>query len=402
MSGTRTFSSVIHLHKPIVKQAIEDLVRDGLFKPVGFVVDMFCAEMVDLANEMNVPTYLFFTSGASFLNFLLYAQSLADDRPEIDIVREFSRRDFSALVPGFQNPVTSNVIPALLQEKSGCELLLNFARKFREMKGILVNTYAELEPYGLQALAKGDGKRIPPVYPVGPILELHKKSGRGTTSMDESVIQWLDAQPESSVVFLCFGSWGSFDEEQIKEIANGLEQSGHRFLWALRKPPPKGKLAAPSDNEPYVEGPPGRFLERTSGRGKIVAWAPQVEVLAHRAIGGFVSHCGWNSTLESLWFGVPMATWPMYAEQQMNAFELVKDLNLAVEIRMDYKRDLVMGKSNFAVTAEEIENGVKTLMNADGKLRSRVTKMSEEGRKALEEGGSSHDNLEHFIEDVLQ
>ncbi|KAL9246029.1 hypothetical protein vseg_019614 [Gypsophila vaccaria] len=392
-SPSRHFSSVIHLHKPLVKEAVAGRVRAGFPKPVGFVVDFFCTDMVDVANEMNVPTYVYFTSGANFLNFVFYTRSFADDH----IATEFSREEFSAVVPGFKNPVTSKVIPAVFHEKNTCELFLNIARRFRDVKGILVNTYAQLEPFAVEALMNGGNVYVPTVYPVGPILDL---GGGGADNKHESVFRWLDGQPKSSVVFLCFGSWGSFEEEQVKEIANGLERSGQRFLWVLRKPPPKGNVGFPSDDKAYFEALPKGFLDRTSGQGKIIAWAPQVEVLAHPAVGGFVSHCGWNSTLESLWFGVPMATWPMYAEQRLNAFTLVKELELAVEIRMDYMRDVITGKSNYLVTAEEIENGVRSLMNMDEKTRERVKKMSEEGKKAMKKGGSSYNYLERFIEDV--
>nr|BAF75886.1 tetrahydroxychalcone 2'-glucosyltransferase [Dianthus caryophyllus]BBD75333.1 chalcononaringenin 2'-O-glucosyltransferase [Dianthus caryophyllus] len=397
------FTAAIDLHKPFVKQAVEDRVRDGLPKPVGFVLDMFCTSMADIANELSVPSYVYFTSGANLLNFTFFAQSFADDHQEIDPAVEFSRPEFSAVVPGFKNPVTSAAIPAVFQEKNGCELLLGFARKFREMKGILMNTYVELENFGIHALMNGDGKKIPPIYPVGPILELGNTSTGGSdNSKDVSVIQWLDGQPKSSVVFLCFGSMGSFDEEQIKEIAIGLERSGQRYLWALRKPPSSGKVGVPSESEAFLEALPEGFIDRTiSGKGKIIAWAPQVEVLAHPAVGGFVLHCGWNSTLESIWFGVPMATWPIYAEQQLNAFELVKELELAIEIRMDYKTDIETQKAGFMVKAEEIEEGIRALMNVDETMRERVKTMSDYGKKALERGGSSYNYLEFFIGDVL-
>ncbi|KAL0008657.1 hypothetical protein SO802_010159 [Lithocarpus litseifolius] len=122
----------------------------------------------------------------------------------------------------------------------------------------------------------------------------------------------------------------------IKEIAYALEHSGCRFLWSLRKPPPSGGIASPSDYTNLEEILPQGFIERTQGIGKVIGWAPQVAILGHSAIGGFVSHCGWNSMLESLWFGVPIAAWPMYAEQQINAFEMMKELGLAVEVKMDY------------------------------------------------------------------
>ncbi|KAL9246033.1 hypothetical protein vseg_019617 [Gypsophila vaccaria] len=399
-STTNVFVTIIELSTPLIKQAVEGRVQAGLPKPAGFVLDMFCSGMADIASELNVPTYIFFTPGLSFLNFMFYAQSFADGNRDIDVPTEFSKPEFSAFVPGFKNPVTSSVIPSMMQEKSMSELFTNLARRFRDAKGILVNTYVELESFGIESLTNGDCGKIPIIYPVGPIVEVGKKSGDNNEA-DESVIEWLDGQPKSSVVFLCFGSMGSFDEEQVKEIAYGLEVSGHRFLWALRKPPLPGKVSR-APGETFLEALPEGFVERTSDRGKIIGWAPQVEVLAHPAVGGFVSHCGWNSTLESLWFGVPMATWPIYAEQQLNALQLVKELELVVEIRMDYKKDMMNShKAAFLVKAEEIEKGIKALMNMDEKIRERVKKMSEYGRKALDQGGSSYNYLERFIEDVL-
>ncbi|XP_074275228.1 putative UDP-glucose flavonoid 3-O-glucosyltransferase 3 [Silene latifolia] len=398
-SFTFFFITVIERNMPLIRQAVEDRVQAGFPKPAGFVVDMFCGGMVDIANAMQLPCYTFFTSGAGPLSFIFYAQSLVDDQG-IDVDTEFRNPGFSAKVPGFKNPVPSKVLPSgYLDKNFGCEMLLNMGRKYREMKGFLVNTYAEFEPFSIHALHNSDEKNIPPFYPVGPILKLEgERRGGSTKEENESIIRWLDGQPKSSVVFLCFGSCECFEEEQVKEIAKGLEKSGNRFLWTLPKPSPGGK---PGDNGAFLEALPVGFLDRTSHLGKIIRWAPQVEVLAHPAVGGFVSHCGWNSVLESLWFGVPMATWPLAAEHQLIAFMLVKESEIAVEIRMDYVKDLMAGKGTFLVTAEEIEKGVNNLMNMDEKMKGRVKKMSDECKKALQEGGSSYKWLGCFIEEVL-
>lgn len=126
---------------------------------------------------------------------------------------------------------------------------------------------------------------------------------------------------------------------------------------------------------------PEGFLQRTASIGKVIGWAPQAAVLAHCAVGGFVSHCGWNSLLESLWFGVPVATWPIYAEQQMNAFGMVVEMGLAVEIKLDYKKDLFDGKSNI-VTAEEIESGIRRLMEDDD-VREKIKEMGKRAKRLL-------------------
>ncbi|KAL2559645.1 UDP-glycosyltransferase 71B2 [Forsythia ovata] len=269
---------------------------------------------------------------------------------------------------------------------------MSTARSIRGCKGIMVNTFLELETNAIKSLSS-DGK-IPHVFPVGPLINLNQNLGD-----DGDIMRWLDNQPTSSVVFLCFGSLGSFNQEQVKEIAIALENIDYRFLWSLRRRPMEGSLESPCDYENLEEVLPQGFLERTSSVGKVIGWAPQLAILSHLAIGGFVSHCGWNSTLESLWFGVPMAAWPMYAEQQINAFEMVVELGMAVDIKMDYRNEINMD-SQVIVTCEEIERGIRQLMNGN-EIRKKVKDMKEKSHTALIEGGSSYDFLGRLIDVIV-
>ena len=143
---------------------------------------------------------------------------------------------------------------------------------------------------------------------------------------------------------------------------------------------------------------PEGFLERTKEKGLV--WptkAPQKEILAHAAVGGFVTHGGWNSTLESVWFGVPMVPWPLYAEQHLNAFTLVDYMGVAVAMEVDRKRN------NF-VEASELERAVKVLMGGDSdegrKAREKVMEMKAACRKAVEEGGSAYSALGRLFDDI--
>jgi len=258
----------------------------------------------------------------------------------------------------------------------------------------LVNTFAELEPYTVECLSDDD--KIPMIYAVGPVLNLNPDESE--PDQYKAIMVWLDNQPKRSVLFLCFGSMGAFEAEQVVEIAHALEHSGHRFLWALRRPPPKGSTGPPTEYENLNDALPEGFLDRTNEIGKVIGWAPQVAVLSHPAVGGFVSHCGWNSTLESLWCGVPMATWPLYAEQQLNAFELVKELGLAVEIKLDYRKE-----NPVILTADEIERGIKQLMEGSErtKIGNKVNMMSQKSRLAGVDDGSSNVAVRRFIQEVL-
>ncbi|KAL0008662.1 hypothetical protein SO802_010164 [Lithocarpus litseifolius] len=395
------FSSFIESQKPHVKEAVTKLKesRSGSNSPrlAGFVVDMFCSSMVDVANDFGVPTYLFFPSSASFLSLMLHLQTLRDEQKQ-DIT-EFKDSDAELVLSSFVNPIPARVLPGVVLDREGGTLILDYARRWRETKGIIVNTFLELESSTIHSFSVATN--TPPVYPVGPILNLKGEDSHvGLGDQRSDIMKWLDDQPQSSVVFLCFGSRGGFGDNQVNEIAKALERAGFPFLWSLRRPPPKGGgLAFSTEHENLEEVLPEGFLDRTARIGKIIGWAPQVAILSHPAIGGFVSHCGWNSILESLWFGVPIATWPLYAEQQFNAFEMVKEMELAAEIMLDYRTEYT--DNQIIVTSEEIERGIKHLMENDSKIRKNVKEMTEKGRKALMDGGSSHFSLGRIIDDVI-
>ncbi|KAI3697243.1 hypothetical protein L6452_30119 [Arctium lappa] len=387
-------------HCKYVRNIVGEMMKQpGSGRIAGFVIDLFCTGMIDVASEFGIPTYIFFTSNAAFLGFNLYMKTLYDTRNQ-DHVAEFSNSDAEFLITSFVNPVPTKVIPELFRTKEGLDFLRSSHQKMKEAKGIMVNTFLELETHAIESFSSLDNN-FPTVYPVGPVLNL---DGVGTVKpKDRDIMSWLDGQQPSTVVLLCFGSAGSFDEIQVKVIAHALERSGHYFVWSLRRRHRQEQMMNVGDYEdPRVVLPEG-FLERTVGVGKVIGWAPQAALLAHRAIGGFVSHCGWNSVLESLWFGVPLATWPMYAEQQLNAFGLVVESGLAVEIKLDYTFNVFNpddGGDTVIVTAAEIERGIRQLMD-NTQVRGKVKEMSRKSRAAVEKGGSSFISIGHLINEFL-
>lgn len=382
----------IDSHKSKVRNVVP-----RISKLSGIMVDMFCTCMIDVANEFGVPSYIFYPSGAAMLGLTLHLQTLRDDFKH-DIT-DYKDKDVKLDIPTYINPVPTKVFPGVLFDKEGgCEGFLDQAKRYRETKGIIINTFVELETHAIQALSKDS--TIPPIYTAGQILNVQIKQ---KSEPHDNLIQWLDLQPDSSVVFLCFGSFGSFSNEQVKEIANAIERSRQRFLWSLRRPPGEGKIESPGEYDNFEHVLPEGFLNRTSEIGKVMGWAPQVTVLSHPAVGGFVSHYGWNSTLESIWYGVPMATWPLYAEQQVNAFKMVKELEMAVEVKMDYRKDFpyAEGVSSEILGADLIQQSIKSLMDPQNEIRKKVMEMKEKSRMALKEGGSSYSSLQCFVRNLL-
>ncbi|XP_047960731.1 anthocyanidin 3-O-glucosyltransferase 2-like [Salvia hispanica] len=378
-------------HKGLVRDVVAEMMESQKGKLAGFVLDMFCTPMIDVANELGAPAYIFFPSGSATLGLMFHLQSLRDDHGKN--MKEYEDSDEKISIPTYVNSVPAKVWPIkVFDNETG---FLECARRYRETRGIIVNTFLEFEHHAISSLSAD--ARVPPVYPVGPMIQGGGEENEENKRKHEEIIAWLDKQPHSSVLFLCFGTRGSFEGDQVKEIATALEKSGVRFLWSLRKPPPEGTIEFPGEYENPEQALPEGFLRITTGIGKVIGWAPQMAVLSHPAVGGFVSHCGWNSTLESVWCGVPMAAWPLFAEQQVNAFQLVKDFEMAIEIKIDYRKK----DGGEIVAAGTIERAIRQLMDPENKIRLKVKEVHDKTRAALVEGGSSYNFLGRLLEDIM-
>ncbi|MCO5572776.1 hypothetical protein L7F22_035012 [Adiantum nelumboides] len=262
----------------------------------------------------------------------------------------------------------------------------------RDQYRILVNSIYDLESQAFDALC-GEQVRA---YAVGPLflhnIDVDASSQPFTqprTSFykeDHNCLQWLDSKAPTSTLYVAFGSDSKMEKQDIQELAVGLEGCGHNFLWAVRPGSIIGDLSV-------ADVLPQGFEERTADRGLIVSWAPQTDVLSHSAIGGFLSHCGWNSTLEALWLGVPILGWPQRADQGVNQFFIkeVWKVGIAVEMNEDSK-----------VTRFSIEKAVRSLLKGEeGSLvRENVKQMNELLSKVTRDGGSSRRNLDQFIQDL--
>ncbi|XP_072964859.1 UDP-glycosyltransferase 72B3-like [Typha angustifolia] len=350
---------------------------------VAFVADLFGADAFDAAIEVGVPHYLFMPSNLQLLSLLLHL-------PAIAAATTCEIRDLPGPVelPGCV-PIPGSEILHPLQERSNpCyKWMVHHGERYREARGILVNTFEAIEPGSARILQQAEPGR-PPVYPIGPLI----KTGAAEVDV-HGCLNWLDEQPPRSVLFVSFGSAGTLNKEQLGELALGLEISGQRFLWVVRSPSDEGETSAAyfdpqSKKDPFGFLPSG-FLERTKEMGMVVSsWAPQIRVLSHVSTGGFLSHCGWNSTLESVVNGVPMVAWPLFAEQKQNAVMLVDGIGVA--LRPGARR------ADGVVEREEIARVTRELMEGEEgmRVRTKVRELKEAAERGLREEGKSYKALQ--------
>ncbi|WVZ99329.1 hypothetical protein U9M48_044650 [Paspalum notatum var. saurae] len=363
----------------------------------ALVVDVLSIDVLDVTGKLGIPVYTFFPVSASVLAACVQVSSI---RVQVDGGQQSSLQglgDTPLLLHGVPPVPASHLSSEMLEHPSSeaYKAIMNMMRRIQEAKGILVNTFASLEHRAVEALS--DPRclpTMPSLYCVGPLVAEH-----GEATERHECLAWLDEQPEHSVVFLCFGSvgTGNHSKAQLKEIANGLEKSGHRFLWVVRAPPhddDPGKPLDPRADTDLDAILPEGFLDRTHGRGLVVKlWAPQVDVLHHRATGAFVTHCGWNSVLEGITAGVPMICWPLYAEQKMNMVLMVVEYGVGVEM-VGWKQGLVK--------AEEVEAKIRLVMESEEgeKLRAQVMAQKEAAAMAWKDDGSSRAAFGEFLLDT--
>ncbi|XP_073293770.1 anthocyanidin 3-O-glucosyltransferase 5-like [Primulina huaijiensis] len=373
---------------PLVRSAVTAMDH----RPDAFFVDLFGSESLHIADEFNMPKYLYCTSTAWFLALSVYCPIL-DEKIEDQYVDEPEHLK----IPGCKPVRPEDVVdPMLDRGDQQYREYLRMGMEFTLCDGILVNTYEDWEAKTLQAFRENEAMKSvlkSPVYPIGPLTRPVEPTGLKSEFRD-----WLDKQPNQSVLFVSFGSGGVLSAEQTRELAWGLELSQQRFLWVIRPPTKHGvddAFFTANGGAEYDHLPKG-FLDRSKNIGILVPkWAQQVEILAHPSVGGFLSHCGWNSTLESITSGVPMIAWPLYAEQRLNATMLVEELGVAV------RPEVLPTKK--VVGREEIEKMVRTLMvHKDGQaMRDRAKQLKTSVTNGLiRVAGSSHESMCKILSNI--
>ncbi|KAI4298484.1 hypothetical protein L6164_032036 [Bauhinia variegata] len=366
----------------LLEQQFDELVSEH--RPDFLVADMFFPWASDVAAKYGIPRFVFHGSG-----FFPLCASLCLLRHQPH--KQVSSDSEPFALPDFPDEIkfTRNQIPSFIKQEVETEFIkLYRAAKESERRsyGTLVNSFYELEPNYADHYRNVFGMRT---WHIGPI-SLVSRDDEETYVDEHGVLNWLNSQRPNSVIYICFGSVANFDDAQLKEIAMGLEFSRQKFIWVVKR-------------EKDVEGKenwlPEGFEKRIEGKGVIVrGWAPQLVILNHEAVGGFVTHCGWNSILEAVGAGVSMVTWPISADQFYNEKLVIRVLKVGVPVGVQRYVQLV-GDS---IKKEAIGKAVKQIMNGEEaeEMRERAREFAQKARIAVELGGSSHNDLTSLIQEL--
>lgn len=372
----------------MLQQPLEKLLQEC--HPDCLIADMFLPWTTGAAAKFGIPRLVF--HGISCFS-LCTSDCLFRYKP----YKKVSSDSELFVVPELPGDIkfTSKQLPDYMKQNVETDFT-RLIQKVRDSSlksyGIVVNSFYELES-DYANFFKELGRKA---WHIGPVSlcnrEFEDKAQRGKeASVDEhECLKWLDSKKPNSVVYICFGTVANFSDSQLKEIAIALEASGQQFIWVVRK----DKKA--KDEEEWL---PEGFEKRMESKGLIIrGWAPQVVILDHEAVGAFVTHCGWNSTIEGIAAGKPMVTWPVSAEQFFNEKLVTNVLKIGVAVGVQQWVTVYGDK----ITSGAVEKAVTRIMTGEEakEMRSRVEALAGMAKRAIEEDGSSYSNLNALIEEL--
>ncbi|KAM4105715.1 hypothetical protein ACB094_04G013300 [Castanea mollissima] len=377
--------AALERYKLHVSQNLAKLIEkhySSKYPPKILVYDSILPWALEIARKIGIDGVPFFTQSC-VVNAINYHANHGAIQMPIEKGASVALPSIPSL--GFDD------LPSFLCDKgfypAWLKLALNQFSNFQEANWLLCNTFSELENEVVNWMIsqqwpfKTIGPAIPSIY-LDKRLEDDKEYGVHLFKPDvDACMKWLDTKETDSVVYTSFGSLASLGEEQMDEVTRGLKNSNCYFLWVVRETEQK-KL-------------PPNFLQETSEKGLVVSWCPQLEVLAHKAVGCFMTHCGWNSTLEALSLGVPMVAMPVWTDQPTNAKFIVDAWKVGVRIKLDERG---------IATKEEIELCIKEVIEGErGKeMKMNSGRWKELAKEAVDEGGSSDKNIEEFVAKLVQ
>ncbi|KAL5704472.1 hypothetical protein ACHQM5_022898 [Ranunculus cassubicifolius] len=351
--------------------------------PDCIVADMFFTWASDVGSKHGIPTISFHGSG-----FFSWCLSNRMKDYNIESVAE------TFMVSGLPDQI--EMTRSHMKTGPYKDAMDGVEKSEQKCFGVLWNTFYELEPAYVELYKEVTGRRA---WSIGPVslynTSVTAKTQRGKRSMfdEHRCLEWLDSKEPNSVIYISFGSISLYQTAQFHEIAMGLEASEVPFIWVVR-------LAKNKEHEEIL---PRGFEKRVEGKGLIIKdWAPQMLILDHPAVGGFMTHCGWNSTLEGITAGLPMITWPVFAEQFDNEKLVTQVLDTGISAGNGVW-SLWIIQENVTVTKEMVKTAVTQLMSKEEEAadrRRRARKLGEMAKRAVDEGGSSYNDLTALLEEL--
>ncbi|KAL5215075.1 hypothetical protein ABZP36_004227 [Zizania latifolia] len=370
--------------------------QDATRRPSCIIAGMCHTWALGVAREFGVPCYIFHGFGAFALLCVdyLYKQRLhevlasADELVDIPVLQPFDCKVLGRQLPPHFLPSTS-MGSGRMQE----------VREFdMAVEGIVVNSFEELEHGSAALLGAATGKKV---LAVGPVSFCHAPSldPRDVSDDARRCMAWLDAKVAKSVVYVSFGSVGRMPPAQVMQLGMALVSCPWPALWVIN-----GADTLPRDVKDWLRENTDADGVAQSRCHVVRGWAPQVAILDHPAVGGFLTHCGWGSTLESVAAGVPMITWPLFAEQFINERLIVDVLGIGVSVGVTKPTENVLtaGKlgaveAKAEVGKEQVKKALERLMDEGEQMRMKAQELKEKAKAAFVEGGSSYINLEKLI-----
>ncbi|KAK7312046.1 hypothetical protein VNO77_35578 [Canavalia gladiata] len=367
----------IHMAAHLIRSEIQAFMNHS--PPDIFIPDIMFTWSEASAKNLGIPRFIF--NPISIFDVCMI--EAIKSHPEA-----FASDSGPYRIPGLPHPLTLPIKPS----PGFAALTESLVNAEKDSHGVIVNSFAELDAEYTQHYETLTGRKV---WHIGPSSLMVQKTVPIAVGDEHECLKWLSTKEHDSVVYICFGSMCLLSDEQLYQIARGLEASGHQFLWVVHR-----KNNEQEDNGWLPEG----FEEKMTKehRGMLIkGWAPQPLILNHPSTGGFLTHCGWNAVAEAISAGVPMITMPGFSDQYYNEKLITEVHGFGVEVGAAEWCISPYEAKKKVVGGERIEMAVKRLMDGKeegNKIRSKAKEMQLKAWKAIQEGGSSHNSLTALVD----
>ncbi|KDP32004.1 hypothetical protein JCGZ_12465 [Jatropha curcas] len=377
--------------RTVGSENLSNMISNSDKKFSCIICNPFMPWVPDIAEKHGIPCAVLWIQACTVYSIYYHFFKYPNSFPSIENPNE------SIKLPGLPvlqvKDLPSFILPS--SPETFKKILSEFFQKLDKVKWVLANSFTELE----EEVVKSTNYHPHHIFPIGPLVSpflFQKKEETAIcnigmrNSNENACIEWLDKKSPSSVIYISFGTITLLSQKQMDNLAIALKNSEKPFLWVIKVK--ENHFDHENRSELFV-----RFLEETKDRGMVVTWCPQDKVLMHKAIACFITHCGWNSSLEAVTAGVPVISYPGWTDQPTVAKMLVDVLKIGVKIKIEEEDGEVVA------SADEIKRCILEITNGKKaeEIKRNAVKLSEVAKKAMADDGSSNKNLDLFIKKII-